>query len=151
MANPKLSREQKQLRGTYRPSRDKSAIRADQALQEPPAPPDTLSTGARQEWLSLSAVLVEQGTATRGDLRAFEQLCETLATVSQLQAVVEAEGLLIPAANGGKKANPAQRSLETARAQAHRLLCEFGLTPKSRNHVPKAEAPVKHDRFRPIS
>jgi len=67
-----------------------------------------------------------------------------------LQQMVAAEGLLIPAANGGMKANPAQRSLETARAQAHRLLTEFGLTPKSRNYVQKAPEPSADNDFRPM-
>jgi P27 family predicted phage terminase small subunit len=150
MANPKLTKEQKQLRGSYKASRDKPTIKASQALQDPPDPPDTLSTGARQEWLKLVPVAVELQTITRADLRAFELLCETNASVNELQAVVASEGLLIPAANGGKKANPAQRSLETARNQAHRLLCEFGLTPKSRNHVPKAEQPRKSGAFRSL-
>jgi P27 family predicted phage terminase small subunit len=151
MSNPKLTKEMKQLRGTYKASRDKPTIRADQALAEVPPPPGSLSTGARLEWVKLAPVAVELSTLTVGDLRAFEQLTECLASASELQTLVAAEGLLIPAANGGKKANPAQRSLETARAQAHRLLCEFGMTPKSRNHVPKAVKPTSNewDGFRP--
>src|SRR5210317_1455194 len=103
MPNPKLSRDIKELRGTYRPSRDKPSLTAKQALQEPVEPPDTLSTGARQEWLALMPLVVEMETCTRADLRAFEQLCETLAGQSELDALVKAEGHLIPAANGGMK------------------------------------------------
>ena len=114
MSNPKQTKATKQLRGTYRKDRDKPTIRADQALTEAPEPPDTLSNGARLEWLKLAPVAVEIATLTVGDLRAFEQLTECLASTSELQALVASDGLLIPAANGGKKANPAQRSLETA-------------------------------------
>ena len=143
MSNLKLSRTTKERKGSYQACRDKPTITARQALQEPAPPPDTLSAGARKEWLALMPVSVELQTITRADLRAFEQLCEVLNTVSQLQALVKAEGHLIDAANGGKKANPAVRSLETARNQALRLLEQFGLTPKSRNYIEKAEVPHK--------
>jgi P27 family predicted phage terminase small subunit len=142
MSNPKIPKSTKQFRGTYKASRDKPTIRPDQALAAPPEPPSTLSNGARLEWLKLAPVAVELGTITAGDLRSFELLVETLAGASELQSLVSAEGLLIPAANGEKKANPAQRSLETARTQAARLLTEFGMTPKSRNYVQRAEEPI---------
>jgi len=148
MANPKLTRDLKLRKGTYQPCRDKPTITARQALQKPAEPPDTLTTGARKEWLALMPVSVEVQTITRADLRAFEQLCEVLNTVSELQALVKAEGHLIPAANGGQKANPIVRSLETARNQSLRLLEQFGLTPKSRNHIEKAEVPPSTDRRR---
>ena len=146
MPNPKLSKQTKQLKGTYRKERDKATIRADQALMEAPPPPDTLTNGGRLEWLKLAPLACELGTITRADLRAFEQLCECLASASELQALVAAEGMLIPAANGGQKSHPAQRSLETARAQAHRLLEAFGLTPRSRNYVERAQE-AKSDEF----
>ena len=88
-----------------------------------------------QEWLALAPVLVELGTICRGDLRAFEQLTETLATQNTLQAVIESEGVLLKTGTGSFKTNPAMRSLETARNQAARLFTEFGLTPKARNYV----------------
>jgi len=132
--NPKTSKELKKLRGTYRADREKS-VAAGERLAEAPSPPDTLSRGAKKEWTALAGVLVELGTVCRGDLRAFEQLCETLATANALQAVIEAEGVLIKTGTGSFKTNPAQRSLETARNQATRLFTEFGLTPKARNYV----------------
>ena len=145
MPNPKLSKQTKQLKGTYRKERDKSSIRADQALKEAPEPPDTLTAGGRMEWLKLAPVAVQLSTLTAGDLRAFEMLAECLASASELQSLVATQGLLIQAANGGQKANPAQRSLETARAQAHRLLEAFGLTPKSRNYVERAAEPQSEE------
>lgn len=137
MANPRTTRESKILRGTYRKDRDKPAT-ARERLTEPPEPPDALSHGARDEWQALAPVLVELGTLCRGDLWAFEQLTETLATQNSLQAVIEAEGVLIRTGTGSFKTNPAMRSLETARAQAMRLYCEFGLTPKSRKYAEQA-------------
>ena len=132
--NPKTSQELKKLRGTDRADRQRP-IAAGERLKEPPEAPDTLSPGAVQEWKALAPVLVELGTVCRGDLRAFEQLCETLATANALQAAIETEGVLIKTGTGSFKTNPAQRSLETARNQATRLFTEFGLTPKARNYV----------------
>ena len=69
---------------------------------------------------------------TKADLRGFELLCETLATEAEARAVVEAEGCAVPTAGRGRKPRPEVRVMETARAQAARLLAEFGLTPRGR-------------------
>ena len=125
----------------------KTQITAADRLTEPPPPPDTLSQGAKQEWESLAPVVVELGTMCRGDLRAFEQLAETLAMQTELQELVRSQGLLLPTGTDSFKANPAVKSLETARNQSHRLLVEFGLTPKARNYVTKAPAPMRDNPF----
>ena len=140
MPNPRASQELKKLRGTDCVDRLTTPAAGDR-LTEPPAAPNTLSRGAKQEWQALASVLVELGTICRGDLRAFEQLTETLATQNALQAVIETEGVLLKTGTGSFKTNPAMRSLETARNQAARLFTEFGLTPKARNYaspVPKS-------------
>ena len=38
------------------------------------------------------------GTLTEGDLRGFELLAQTLATVAEARAVIEAEGYAVPPA-----------------------------------------------------
>jgi P27 family predicted phage terminase small subunit len=120
----------------------KILLTAADRLTDPPEPPETMSTGARLEWLKLAPVVVELGTMCRGDLRAFEQLTETLAMQTELQELVRSQGWLLPTGTDSYKANPAVKSLETARNQSHRLLVEFGLTPKARNYVSKAPEPV---------
>ena len=87
----------------------------------------------------------------RGDLRAFEQLAETLAMQTELQELVRSQGLLLKTGTDSFKANPAVKSLETARNQSHRLLVEFGLTPKARNYVTKAPAPAKDNPWSQFS
>lgn len=125
-----------------------AALTAGDRLTEAPPPPDTLSSAAaRQEWEALMPTAVALGTVCRADLRAFEMLCETLASATELQEIIRADGLLIPCANGGKKPHPAQRSLETARTQAHKLMVEFGLTPKARNYVKRAPEPREESGF----
>jgi P27 family predicted phage terminase small subunit len=75
------------------------------------------------------------GTLTEADLRGFELLAETLATEAEARAVVEAQGCATTTAGGGAKSRPEVRVMETARAQAARLLAEFGLTPKGRREL----------------
>jgi P27 family predicted phage terminase small subunit len=142
--NQKVPNELKKLRGTYRADRDNQPA-AGERLTESPKPPDTMSLSAKQEWKALAPVLVELGTLCLADLRAFEQLCETLATQTALQAVIEAEGVLLKTGTGSYKTNPAMRSLETARNQAKALYTEFGLTPKARSYVSRAPGPVNEN------
>ena len=144
MANPRKPEALKHLSGTYRADRDNQPP-AGERLREAPEAPATLSIGAKQEWDDLAPVLVELGTLCRADLRAFKQLCETLATQTSLLAVIEAEGVLLKTGTGSFKTNPAMRSLETARNQAKMLYTEFGLTPKARSYVSRAPNHVKVD------
>src|SRR5918997_6578414 len=101
-------------------------------LDEAPEPPAHLSARAAAEWRRLAPVAAELGSLTEADLRGFELLAETLATEAEARAAVEREGHAVPTAGGGRKPHPAVRVMETARAQAARLLAEFGLTPKGR-------------------
>ena len=146
MSNPKVSNDLKKLRGTLRADRQNQP-KAGERLTECVPAPDTASRGAMKEWDALMPILVELGTICRGDLRAFEQLCETLATQSALQAVIEAEGILLKTASGSFKTNPAMRSLETARNQAKALYTEFGLTPKARSYVSAAPKSPEYDPY----
>lgn len=127
--------------------RAKTQITAADRLKVPPPPPESLSDVARREWEFLAPVVVELQTCCRADLRAFQQLCETLASQTELQEIVNTEGQLLKTGTGSYKSNPAVRSLETARNQSHRLLEAFGLTPKSRNYVSKAPAARSDNPF----
>ena len=110
-----------------REARDPTA-RLDQA----PDPPSHLGERAAAEWRRLAPVAAALGTLTEADLRGFELLCETLATEAEARAVIQAEGCATTTAGGGAKSRPEVRVMETARAQAARLLAEFGLMPKGR-------------------
>jgi P27 family predicted phage terminase small subunit len=104
-------------------------------LSEVPDPPPALSDRAAAEWRELAPVTVWLGTLGSGDLRGFALLCETLATESEAHADVAARGFSIATTDGGLKGNPAVRVMETARAQAARLLEAFALTPRGRQAI----------------
>jgi P27 family predicted phage terminase small subunit len=136
----RTSAKVKQLRGTVRADR-LPKLDAGTRLTEPPSPPHSLSPFALREWRTLAPLCVELGVLTRADLRALELLCQVLATEAELRALLEKEGLLIPGAGGNSKSHPAVKMLESTRSQAHRLLADFGLTPRSRSGVDVAPRP----------
>lgn len=109
-------------------------------LKRCPLPPNTLSDGARREWLKLAKVAHHLGTLTAADLRGFELLCETLTTERTAREAVAAAGMTTKTADGGLKPHPGVRIMETARNQAARLLESFGLNPKGRGSVERAPA-----------
>ncbi len=142
MPNPRKPTRLKQLSGTYRKDRDQPVQNAGERLIEPSEPPESLSDGGRVEWLTLMPVLVDMGVITLADLRTLALLCETLATVTELENTIQREGFTIAAATGGHKAHPALKALETTRNAAHRMLGDYGLHPKARNYVEKAPGPA---------
>lgn len=133
----RVSDRVKTARGTARASRRKN-VPAGERLTTVPRPPAGIAASAAAEWRALAPVLCDLGTLTAADLRALRLLCETLAAVAELAAVLAKEGHTVPAASGGVKGHPAAQALATARAQAHRLLADFGLTPRSRAAVDQA-------------
>jgi len=124
----------KLVTGTLRADRQP---RADVAarLTIPPKPPAQLGPRAAGEWRRVARAAAGIGTLTTADLRALELLAQTLATEGEAQQVLTAEGLTVATADGGRKAHPALKAMEVARAQAARLLAEFGLSPKARQGV----------------
>jgi P27 family predicted phage terminase small subunit len=137
MARPRTPTTIKSAQGTLRPGRETPATAAD-ALTTAPTPPPHLSPAAANEWKRLAPVVVDLGTLSRADLRGFELLCSILGTAADAEAVIKTEGMTFATA-GGMRAHPACKLLETARAQAARLLEQFGLTPKARNYVGQAK------------
>jgi P27 family predicted phage terminase small subunit len=148
MPNYRKPESKKRVSGTFRRDRAKKAPSGEALASVPPAP-DHLSPVARKEWQRLAPHLVKQGTMARADLRAFELLSEVLATSAQAQAVIAEQGLTI-GTDGSVRAHPAIKILEQARAQAIRLLGEFGLTPRARGHVEPAPPPAAKNPFSEI-
>lgn len=110
-----------------------------QRLSKVPSAPKHLGEHARREWKRMAPVAVRLGTLTEADLRAFELLCEMLETEARARETLEFAGSYsVPTADGGQKPHPAVRIMETARNQAHRLLSDFGLTPRGRGQVSRA-------------
>jgi P27 family predicted phage terminase small subunit len=141
MPNYRKPEAAKRRSGTYRPGRATRTAKAVAVLSVPPARPH-LTDLAKAEYRWLAPLMYAQNTMAAPDLRGFEMLCETLATATMAQAAIAAEGLTVITPTGAR-AHPAIKILEAARAGATRLLIEYGLTPRAREHVSAApdEAP----------
>jgi P27 family predicted phage terminase small subunit len=100
-------------------------------LEEIPPPPESLSPGAVAHWLELLPIIFELGTARVCDIPALILLCEARADLDALQSAIRSEGITTEAGSGGRKANPALRSLEVALRQVETMLDRFGLIPGS--------------------
>jgi P27 family predicted phage terminase small subunit len=95
----------------------------------PLSPPAHLSPVGAAEWARLAPSATTAGTLTAGTARAFELLCETLATERAATAIVAAQGICVVSAAKTTKPHPAVRTLEVARGQVLPLLRRFGLLP----------------------
>jgi P27 family predicted phage terminase small subunit len=128
----RISTTLKIARGTSRADRRSKRDFAAR-LTRTPSPPAHLSELAATEWRRLAPAAAGLGTLTAADLRAFELLAVTLATEAEAREVLQREGWTVSTADGGsRKGHPAIKTIETARAQAARLLEAFGLTPRGR-------------------
>ena len=137
----------KQLAGTYRRDRAKRRPKINGMTTVPP-PPEHLTAQARSEWHRLAPRICEQRTMAAADLAGFEMLCEVLSTITQAQTQIARDGLTIGSVRGGKcRTHPAVKILESSRAQATRLLIEYGLTPRAREHVQPAADPTPDNAF----
>lgn len=146
MPNYKRSAARKRLAGTYRGDRAKPPVKGN-GVAEAPEPPEHLSEQAQAEWRRLAPIVAAQNTLTQADLRGFEILCDTLAAIVEAQKVIAAEGLTIVTARGGVRSHPAIKTLESARAHAIRMLNDYGLTPRARNHVEPTNDPDPKNPF----
>ncbi len=146
MPKPAKPIAEKRLKGTYRPSRAQTIDKADQ-LPTCPEPPATASEGAATEWRVVAPLAHALGTLTATDMRAFELLCEALATEHAARKRVDLDGLLITTTQG-MKPHPAIKAMETSRHQAIKLLECFGLTPKSRANVERITPTTEYNPFK---
>lgn len=135
----------KRIAGTFRKDRAKRRVKIGRLSAVPPAP-DFISELARAEWQRLAPLICEQRTLAAADVRGLALLCESLATCTQAQAVIASKGLTI-VSDGKIRAHPAVKILEAARAQATRLLIEYGCTPRARAHVEPASDATPDNPF----
>ena len=141
----KTTVDQKKLKATLQPCREPKASEMD-VLRTAPRAPGYLSAAASEEWRRVAPEAVRVGV-TQADMRALALLCEALATESELRAVIQQEGTTIEAGSGGRKAHPALAALAQSRHQAHQLLANFGLIPRSRVSMPAKPPPAKENAF----
>lgn len=116
----------------------------------PPMPKD-LSPGARKVWKRLSPELLRYNLLSIVYSDTFEDLCETIADVKLLRRALrsrqaalreaggdEAEAWQVKTPNGMPVQHPLVLNLRNARADMHKLLDKFGLSPAEQASVTTA-------------
>jgi P27 family predicted phage terminase small subunit len=100
-----------------------------------PKAPAGLKPAEKAFWRKLAPQATALGRLNPSDVTLFRQLCATLATIQECEAVIGIEGLTATTASGSPRTHPAVRTLENARRLAARMLAEFGLSPSSRQRI----------------
>lgn len=131
MPTPRKSQERHRLDGTFRKDRHGSGRLP---IELPPMPAD-LSEAAQSHWNAIGSRLVQAGLITAIDGPALRLLCESLEAYTLASDELRRDGLtLIRHTRNGSAANvhPAHKIRSAAWSQVLSLLCDFGLTPRSR-------------------
>ena len=138
----RTSKQQKRLRGTLRA--DRHAANSTGALAAAPSAPAHLSSAAATAWQRFAALACAIGTLTPADLPLLELLARTWASIDDLERQLAADGLVIESETGARKAHPGLAALDRARALAHRLLGDLGLSPPGRERITMRPSATKN-------
>lgn len=139
----RTSQARKRLAGTFRADRHRAPDPAN-ALDAVPAPPAHLSAGAAAAWSRFAALACAIRTLTPADLPLLELLSRTWSSIDDLERQLAADGLVIESETGARKAHPGLAALDRARALAHRLLGDLGLSPPGRERITMRPSATKN-------
>lgn len=98
-------------------------------------PPSHLSALERRYWRQLTKITTKAGLLTAGDHYMLSLCCNALAIAQKASVQLAKEELTVTLSNGVVAANPLIGILNKARADAAKLLAEFGLSPSARQRV----------------
>lgn len=94
--------------------------------------PAWLDGVAVEVWESLAPDLERQGVLTPWDVEAFAMACDAVATYRAARALVDAEGLTVEGAKGGRVKHPMLQVMRDSLTSFASLASRFGLTPSDR-------------------
>ena len=132
------------LSGTFRPDRH-NGVELKTPEGEPPKP-ESLSGAASSEWDRVIDLLKASRTLTESDGPCVAHYCELYGLADRLQRELDAMPTLVysRSTQGGESfepaVHPAVSQLTRIRTAARLYLSELGLTPSSRDRVPKRAA-----------
>jgi len=125
-------------RGSWRAKERAGEVEFDKVRPRQPA---WLKGNARYAWDRLAPVLFDKGLLTPPDRDALAVYCSAYADYLAAQAEVRRLGMVISAARGGKKINPAVRIADKAAALMDTFGAKFGLSPADRVGLKTTEGP----------
>lgn len=133
MRRAQSSKTAKALAGTLRPDR-LVGTKVD-SLAKLPAAPRALSNDAKDAWARFGKQAIALGSLSEFDLGLLELLSRTWASTLELERQLANDGLIVVSDSGARKAHPALQALDRARALAHRMLGDLGLSPPGRERI----------------
>jgi P27 family predicted phage terminase small subunit len=89
----------------------------------------------RAVWDYTLAQLLVMRTITMADRDALHAYCQAVVLFERATAILEQEGLTMPAMSGRFLPHPAQKIQREAGQQLRMYACEFGLTPSARTRI----------------
>ena len=104
-----------------------------------PEAPKHLSTVAKKEFGRIANYLHSVGLLTDGDAPALAIYCDWWEQWIDAKKHIEKEGRMVRTPNGYEVQSPWVNLANKSKEQMHKLLAEFGLTPKARKQVEKIE------------
>lgn len=88
-----------------------------------PRPPRGLAPAGRRLWVDI----VDVYELDPHELRLLVELCRQVDLVDELQAAVDADGVMVPTGEGGRKVNPAAIELRQSRLALARIAAALRL------------------------
>jgi P27 family predicted phage terminase small subunit len=103
-------------------------------------PPEELSADGKRLWRRIVPELERLGILKQVSIGALIGTCTAYETAVQADREVRKHGVLVPAARGGLKSNPAIKIAHDAWTRYRAFCAEFGLSPASESRVAGAVA-----------
>ncbi len=146
MPNPRLPRQLKIVRGTFRADRNPGKEPDPEKLVEIPKAPSHLPHSGKQLWKKLVAQLLDVEMLTEADLPALEACCLNYGLYRELYRAIttavdpvtgkkKKRGVAEYLAGRNSQTMPEYIQMTKAFATFKSYLTEFGLTPASRNRI----------------
>ena len=109
-------------------------------LSNVPEAPAWLNAKAKTIWRTVAPELISRKILAETDLMTLANYCATNATIQEVQAVFDSEGMFEHSERSGtSRPSAAFKMIMQAQMVSARLAAELGLSPASRNKAAKVE------------
>ena len=144
---PRLPREVRKRRGTYRASEDNlntpQLIRKE-FLDYPPLV--EANVDARGQWDRMCKILGDMGVLTEAESPALELFCLAYSRFKECEKAIQKEGFCIEGRDGMRR-NPTLITQRDSVLTMEKMLSHFGCTPATRSKVDAQEAEEEPDEL----
>ena len=146
MGRDRLTRDEKNLKGTYQPSREVKP-QVVNALSRMPNVPEWIGDEGKRIWREQGANLLKSGLLTESDMVAFSRYCQYAGLFERLMRELSTDELVLTLPNAITTPNPKFKMALDCQNQADKLGKQFGLSPATRKKVPPPQEGEPEDIF----